>query len=210
MSQLREVAKTLARAVATLLIAPELLSYRVRAAIIGRGRALEGSSQCLARLPGLTGQYLRRAFLMHVIDHCHPTAVIEFGTLFSQPGARIEENAYVGPNCHLGLVHIGRDAMLASGVHAPSGPYTHGTGDPERPMRDQPGVLKVVHVGAGAWVGSAAVLLADVGRDTVVGAGAVVTKPLPDGVVAAGVPARVIRGRKEPRSELELQHEKSS
>ena len=32
-----------------------------------------------------------------------------------------------------------------------------------------------------------------IGQDTVVGAGAVVTKDLPAGVVAAGVPARVLR-----------------
>jgi acetyltransferase-like isoleucine patch superfamily enzyme len=37
--------------------------------------------------------------------------------------------------------------------------------------------------------------MADVGRHSVVGAGSVVTKPIPDGVVAAGVPARVIRQR---------------
>ena len=33
-----------------------------------------------------------------------------------------------------------------------------------------------MRIGAGAWIGSAAVVMADVGRDTVVGAGAVVTK----------------------------------
>ena len=59
-------------------------------------------------------------------------------------------------------------------------------------------VLPGVRIGAGAWVGSGAVVLADVGRDTVVGAGAVVTKPLPDRVLAAGVPARVLRRRDEP------------
>jgi maltose O-acetyltransferase len=32
-----------------------------------------------------------------------------------------------------------------------------------------------------------------IGADTVVGAGAVVTRDLPAGVVAAGVPARVLR-----------------
>jgi maltose O-acetyltransferase len=32
-----------------------------------------------------------------------------------------------------------------------------------------------------------------IGQDTVVGAGAVVTRDLPPGVVAAGVPARVLR-----------------
>ena len=40
---------------------------------------------------------------------------------------------------------------------------------------------------------AAAVVMADVGRDTIVGAGAVVTRPLPDRVIAAGVPARVVR-----------------
>ena len=52
-----------------------------------------------------------------------------------------------------------------------------------------------MRIGAGAWIGSAAVVLADVGRGTIVGAGSVVTKPLPDDVIAAGVPAKVIRPR---------------
>jgi acetyltransferase-like isoleucine patch superfamily enzyme len=52
-----------------------------------------------------------------------------------------------------------------------------------------------VRIGEGSWVGSAAVVLADVGRHSVVGAGSVVTKPIPDFVVAAGAPARVIRSR---------------
>jgi acetyltransferase-like isoleucine patch superfamily enzyme len=38
-------------------------------------------------------------------------------------------------------------------------------------------------------------VLADVGAGTVVGAGSVVTKPLPAGVLAAGVPCKVIRER---------------
>ena len=62
-------------------------------------------------------------------------------------------------------------------------------------MREQPGVLTQVRIGAGAWIGSAAVVMADVGRDTIVGAGAVVTKSLPDRVVAVGVPARIVRSR---------------
>src|SRR5206468_10154789 len=97
MSRWRDVMKSLARGAATVVVVPELLSYHVRSTFLGRGRALEGSSQYLARIPGLTGQYLRRAFLMRVLDHFHPSAVVEFGTIFSQARARIEENAYVGP-----------------------------------------------------------------------------------------------------------------
>jgi acetyltransferase-like isoleucine patch superfamily enzyme len=54
-----------------------------------------------------------------------------------------------------------------------------------------------VRIGAGSWIGSAAVVMADVGRDSVVGAGAVVTKPVPNRVVVAGVPARVVSSREE-------------
>jgi len=39
------------------------------------------------------------------------------------------------------------------------------------------------------------VVMADVGRGTIVAAGAVVTKALPANVVAGGVPARVLRAR---------------
>ena len=50
-------------------------------------------------------------------------------------------------------------------------------------------------IGAGAWIGSAAIVIADVGPGTIVGAGSVVTKPLPANVIAAGVPAKVLRPR---------------
>ncbi len=69
-----------------------------------------------------------------------------------------------------------------------------------QPIRDQPGPLRLVRIGAGSWIGSNAVVLADVGRDTIVGAGAVVTRPLPDRVIAAGVPARIVRRRDDAAS----------
>jgi virginiamycin A acetyltransferase len=194
---MREALKAIARAVAFVAALPALVSYAIRAALIGRDRALEGSTQMLALIPGLPGQYVRRAFLARTLAQCHPTAAICFGTIFSRTGARIDERAYVGPGCYLGLVHIGHDALLGSGVHVPSGPRTHGTADVDTPIRDQPGLPALVSIGAGAWIGNAAVIMADVGCNSIVGAGAVVTKPVPDSVVAAGVPARIIRHRRQ-------------
>jgi len=191
----RAAAKVLARGAATLVVAPALLSYWIRSALFGRDRAIEGSSQALALVPGMIGQFIRRAFLSRALDHCHHTATIEFGTVFSQAGARLDENAYVGPGCHLGLVHLERDVLLAAGVHIPSGGATHGTDDVNVPIRDQPGARRMITIGRGTWVGSTAVVLADVGCDSIIGAGAVVTRPIPDRVVAAGVPARIVRSR---------------
>lgn len=193
----REALKALARGIATLLVLPMLLSFWLRSWVIGRDHALEGSSQLLSLIPGLLGQYLRRAFLARVLARCHPSSSIGFGTIFSKTGASIDANVYIGPHCHIGLACIERDALIATGVQITSGAHTHGMADPTLPIRDQPITYHLVRIGAGAWIGSAAVVMTDVGRDTVVGAGAVVAKPLPDRVVAAGVPAKVIRNRYE-------------
>ena len=192
---MRDILKALATMLATVVVAPRIIAFRTAAAIVGKDRAIEASTQSLARVPGLRGQYLRRAFLPFVGVTCHPTATVCYGTTFSKPGSVLEENVYVGPGCHLGLVHLERDVLLAAGVHIPSGGRTHGTDDPSIPIREQAGNPTMVRVGAGSWIGSAAVVLADVGRNSVVGAGSVVTKPIPDDVIAAGVPARIVRSR---------------
>jgi len=192
---MREALKLAAHLLATLLALPWLASYAVRRVFLGPDRALEGSTQSLALVPGLPGEYLRRAFLMWTLAECHRSVTIQWGTIFSQTAARIGPNVYVGPSCHLGRVHLERDVLLAAGVHVPSGAQTHGTDDVTRPIREQQVTRRMVRVGEGAWVGSAAVVLADVGKHSVIGAGAVVAAAIPDYVVAAGVPARVLKSR---------------
>jgi acetyltransferase-like isoleucine patch superfamily enzyme len=197
---LRSSAKAAARGLALVAVSPALLSYAVRRPFLGAGRALEGSTEALSLVPGILGQYLRRAFLSRVLDYCHPSVTVAFGTIFSQPRARLDENVYIGAGCHLGWVHVERDVLIASGVHIPSGPETHGIDDVDRPIREQAGTARMVRIGAGSWIGSAAVVMADVGNGSVVAAGSVVTKPVPGGVIAAGVPARVIRERSSTTS----------
>lgn len=196
-SGLKEAAKAAARFVALVAILPVLVIFWLNALLIGRNRALESAAQFVSLFPGLSGQYLRRAFLQRALARCHHSALIEFGTLFSQAGAVLDENVYVGPRCILGLVHLEKDVLLAAGVQIPSGAKTHYFGDPTKPIHEQGGERRLVTIGAGAWIGAGAVVLADVGKGTIVAAGAVVSSPLPENVVAGGVPARVIRGRFE-------------
>ena len=191
----RSIAKQAAFAVATLVVLPQVITYHLRSAVLGHNRALEGSTQLLSLVPGVLGQYLRRAFLGRVLRRCDPSATIEFGTILSKAEAVIDENVYIGPRCYLGLVHLERDVLLAGGVHVPSGSRTHGSDDVSAPIREQAGSLRMVRIGAGAWIGSGAIVMADVGSATIVGAGAVVTNTLPARVVAGGVPARVLRSR---------------
>ena len=198
---MREALKLLAHGIAVVVVMPSVVSWRLRAIVMGRDRALEASTQFWAIVPGLTGQYLRRAFLCQALSACARTATIEFGTLFSSAQASIGERAYIGPRCHLGWAIIERDVLVAAGVHIPSGARTHGMEDLSVPMREQSATKAAVRIGAGAWIGSAAIVMADVGRDAVIGAGAVVTKPIADRMVAGGVPARVLRDRSTTTAE---------
>jgi serine O-acetyltransferase len=61
-------------------------------------------------------------------------------------------------------------------------------------LQGRPDIGDRVQIGAGAVVIGPVVI----GPDTVIGANAVVTRSLPAGVVAAGVPARVVRERRLP------------
>ncbi len=195
---MRDALKAAAHAAAWIAVTPSVISWRLRARVMGPDRAIEGSTQAWALLPGLVGQYLRRAFLSRALASCARTATIEFGTIFSSARASIGERAYIGPRCHLGWALIDDDALLAAGVHVPSGAKTHGIDDVTIAIRDQPATKSPVRIGRGSWIGSAAVVMADVGRDAVIAAGAVVTRPIPDLTIAGGVPARVLKHR-EPR-----------
>jgi acetyltransferase-like isoleucine patch superfamily enzyme len=192
---MRNVLKSMARGASLVAVSPALLSYAIKSSVLGGNRALEGSTQMLSLVPGIVGQYLRQAFLARVLAHCAPTAIVSFGTIFSKTGARLDDYVYVGPGCVLGLVHIERDVLIGSGVHVTSGRQTHGTAEIGTPIREQEGQPTLVRIGAGSWIGSTAVVMADVGSNSIVGAGSVVTKPIPDSVVAAGVPATVVRVR---------------
>lgn len=88
-------------------------------------------------------------------------------------------------------IRIGAHCQIATGVHIVTA--THPV-DPE-PRRLGWESAEPITLGDNVWLGSVAIVCPGVtiGDDTVVGAGAVVTRDLPAGVVAAGVPARVLR-----------------
>jgi maltose O-acetyltransferase len=65
--------------------------------------------------------------------------------------------------------------------------------DAERRRREEFG--KPVDIGSDVWVGGGAIILPGVriGSRSVIGAGSVVTRDVPDGVLAAGNPCKVVR-----------------
>jgi acetyltransferase-like isoleucine patch superfamily enzyme len=97
-------------------------------------------------------------------------------------------------------VSIGRECIIADRVMLID--FDHGVTEVERPIRLQGIYKRDVRVGHNVWIGYGACVLrgVDVGDNAIVGTSAVVTTDVPANAVVAGVPARVIRMREQPRT----------
>ena len=187
--------KAVANILAVLLVLPAFALYAVGRAVLGREKAIPGWSQAFSLIPGLTGVFLRRAFYRLALSSCEADSCISFGTVFSHATARIGRNVYVGLYCCLGDVTLEDDVLLGSNVSIMNGGGQHGIERLDIPIREQPGSWPRITIGRDSWIGDRAIVLADVGRRCVIGAGALVTKAIPDFAVAVGSPARVLRFR---------------
>jgi acetyltransferase-like isoleucine patch superfamily enzyme len=182
----------------TVLVLPAFLLYRLGALLLGPEKAFPGWSQAFSLLPGLTGVYLRRAFYRLVFRRCGSGSWIGFGTVFSHAGCSVGRDVYVGAFCCLGEVTLEDDVLVGSHVSVTNGSAQHGTARLDVPVREQPGEWPHVTVGRDSWIGDRAVVMANVGRHCVIGAGSVVTRPIPDWAIAFGTPARVVKLRGGP------------
>ncbi len=190
---MRQLARALLRTAALAGACPCLLGYHLSAVPLGRRRAFSAASERLSRLPGLWGLHVRAAFYRRTLAHVGRDVHFGFMSVLSKPETRIGDGVYIGRFCTVGLADLGDGVMLADGVQVLSGRHTHGSQPVDgRPMRDNPQRCQRVIIGHGAWLGAASVVMADVGADALVAAGAVVVKPVADRQRVAGVPARAI------------------
>ncbi len=111
-------------------------------------------------------------------------------------GARV----HLGPGVVVyghGGVEIGDDCIVA--MHCRILSSEHALPRLDRRIRWEPDLLKATRLGVDVWLGAGVTVLGGVtlGDGCVVGAGAVVTRDIPPGAIAVGVPARVV-GRRPP------------
>ena len=194
---MKTILKTLIDLIAKALMLPAAMLCRLGIAVLGADKAFPGWSQLVSLIPGLTGVYLRRAFYKLVLPTCGDGVCLTFGSLISHPSARIGRDVYVGAYCSLGAVDIGDDVLIASHVSIMNGSSQHGISRLDVPIREQPGTFERVSIGLDSWIGERSTICANIGKHCVIGAGAVVTKPIPDFAIAVGVPARVVRYRQD-------------
>jgi acetyltransferase-like isoleucine patch superfamily enzyme len=111
------------------------------------------------------------------------------------------DHANLGFHCEVfsgSTVTVGRHGLFAAYVYLVGGGHEFERGD--LAVIDQRRASTGITLGENVWLGTGAKVLDGVtlGSHVVVGANGVVTSDLPDGAIAAGVPARVLRTRDEP------------
>lgn len=135
----------------------------------------------------------------------HNSHVGEFSVVAANRGkVVIGANSWIGPHCVLhgnGGLRVGDNVMIAS--HCAISTVAHQHDRLDIPMSEQGVHCEPVIIEDDVWIGTGAVILKGVriGRGSIVGAGAVVTRDLPPHSIAMGVPARVTGYRNAGQSD---------
>ncbi|NDL66507.1 acyltransferase [Anaerotalea alkaliphila] len=172
--------------------------WRIVALILyyGIGKRLPSSDSLFS----LGARGVRNFLCRRIFDSMGKGCNVERNVFFgSGKGIHLGDRSGIGQNARIqGPLHIGNDVMMGPDVLI----YTrnHETARTDIPMIDQgeSDPLPVV-VEEDVWIGARVVLLPGVrvGRGSILGTGAVVTRDVPPYSVVGGVPARILKSRKK-------------
>ena len=165
--------------------------------------------------PALLAEQTARLDRLYDFNHSRPSENAKREALLREMFAEFGEGSYIEPPFHANWagkhVHFGRhvyanfNLTVVDDTHVYVGDYTQFgpnvvlavAGHPIDPaLREQGYQYNLpIHIGRNCWIGAGALILPGVtiGDNTVIGAGSVVTRNIPSGVVAVGNPCRVLR-----------------
>jgi acetyltransferase-like isoleucine patch superfamily enzyme len=126
----------------------------------------------------------------------HPTASLRCGyNIFLGRNSRINQYCCVWASENSKII-FGDNVAMGPGVKIFSSNYQ--TTDINVPIILQPFVEKDIIIGNDVWLGANSVIVAGVkiGDGAIIAAGSVVTKDIPEYVIAGGIPAKPIKSRK--------------
>ncbi len=187
---MKTILKKIVSITVTLFVIPFVVLSKIEEKLLRKEGLFVSMGLLLGMIPGKLGSYLRAAYYSATLEACNWEIAIGFGTVFTHRNSKVGKHASFGMNCMMGCVDIGEGVMLANRISIPSGKYQHlsQSGDIIKDTQ-----LQRIKIGNNCWIGEGAIILSSIGDKSIVGAGSIVTKPMPSSVVVAGNPAAVLR-----------------
>jgi acetyltransferase-like isoleucine patch superfamily enzyme len=183
----------------TVLVLCRALTWPFWLAFAAAGRtndAFASIMQIACLVPTTPGILFRQSLLWWMTPRCGRRVTVHLGTIFSDRRVEFGDNVYIGAFCNIGYASIGDNVLIGSSVHLLSGKQQHLFERNDVPIALQGGRKTSIRVGHGAWIGNGSIVMADVGDECIIGAGAVVVNTIPPWSVAVGSPARVVADRR--------------
>lgn len=151
-------------------------------------------AESLSLLPVHLGIYPRTVFYHTTLKKTSCDLITLFGSILTNMDTTIGSKVIIGGRTTIGLCDIGNHSNIGNGTTILSGRRHHNFNEPKQ-MMNGPACIERIKIGRYVFIGDNCTIMANVGNYTIVGAGSVVVNPVPDGVVAVGNPARVIKKR---------------
>ena len=153
-------------------------------------------SEMLSQIPFAFGWKLRRAVYARILPQIGENVVLHHGVLVEDVRTSFGEDVWVSVGTYIDYAVIEDHVLIGQHVLLLAGKNHHYTDRLDIPIKQQGNPPKEpITIGRGAWIGANATVMADVGNDAIVGAGSVVTKPVPPFAIVAGNPAKLIKMR---------------
>jgi len=148
---------------------------------------------------GMIGHGIRYLCIHRLARSCGEKVIIGPGTFFHFPQRMdLGTNVYINPLCHIqacGDLKIGNGVLIAHQCTIMSGDHRFDV--PGKMIFESGGTESPIVLEDDVWLGAGVRVMQGVtiGTGSIVGAGGIVTKDIPPGQIALGVPAKVVRAR---------------
>jgi virginiamycin A acetyltransferase len=192
---MRHVIKSLLNLLSLILVLPLIIVCKLEEIIFSKNAELifHTCTHILAIFPGLPGVFLRRAFYSQTLDECSQHCHIGFGSIFSHRSTTVEKHVYIGSYSIIGSSHLGEHCLIGSRVSILSGKELHVLGDDGMWTPYSAERLNQIKLAKNVWVGEGAIIAADIGEGSIVGAGSVITTNVKPRIIVTGNPARFVK-----------------